>query len=74
MAGTRTNQQRAIGRPKDYDERTTTALRIPPELLRQVKDAAAEREISTNLLITKAIEDFLPRLIPVAELRLARDA
>lgn len=49
-----------------------TSLRLDRDLLEAVNQAAAERGISRNLLITKALEDFLPRLIPVSELQLTR--
>jgi len=35
--------------------------------------AAEERDVSVNWLMTKALEDFLPRLLPASEFRLTRD-
>lgn len=54
--------------------RTATAIRLPDELLEQLRRAADERDLSMNYLVVKALQDFLPRLIPVSELRLTRDA
>lgn len=63
------------GRPKQFDEdRVTKALRIPESLDRRLKDAAAERGVSVNLLINAAIEDYLNRLPPLAEVLQARSA
>lgn len=53
--------------------RTTTAIRLKPELHARLAEAAAERDVSLNWLVNRAVEDFLPRLIPVDELRLTRD-
>jgi predicted HicB family RNase H-like nuclease len=61
------------GRPKQFDDdRVTKALRIPPGLDHRLKDAAAERGISVNLVINRAIEDYLNRLLPVDEIMRAR--
>lgn len=43
-------------------------LQLPTELEERVKQACDERLISPNVLITKAIEDFLDRLIPLHEM------
>jgi predicted HicB family RNase H-like nuclease len=53
--------------------RTTTAIRFPPELHEQLRVAAGERDLSINYLVVRAVQDFLPRLIPADELRLTRD-
>jgi predicted transcriptional regulator len=42
-----------------------TAVRLPVSLHRRLQDAAAARDVSANLLITKAVADLLDRL-PVA--------
>lgn len=52
---------------------TTTAMRFPPELHDALRKAADERNLSVNYLVIKAVEDFLPRLIPASELRLTRE-
>lgn len=52
--------------------RSTTAIRLPPDLHDRLKAAAEERDLSMNYLIVKALEDFLPRLIPASELRLTK--
>ena len=38
---------------------TQVAIRIPPELHRQLKEKAANEERSMNYLINKAVEQFL---------------
>jgi hypothetical protein len=64
---------RVIGRPSlNGHSRTTTALRIPPVLYEQVKNAADERGVGVNWLIVRLIAEGMERLIPVEELRLTR--
>ena len=48
-------------------------VRVPEELRAAVIAAAEERDVSVNWLMTKALEDFLPRLLPASEFRLTRD-
>lgn len=57
-----------MARPQIYEhKRVTTAIRIPEELHEQLKLAASERDVSVNYLVTKAIDDYLERLVPVCE-------
>lgn len=60
------------GRPKEYDRRTNTSVRLDPELHAALKQAAKERELSVNVLVNLAVKELLPRLIPIEELRLTR--
>lgn len=53
--------------------KTTTAIRFPAELHEQLTAAADEHDRSVNWLVIKAVEDFLPRLVPASEVRLTRD-
>ena len=53
--------------------RTATAVRFPAELHERLQAAAVERDLSINYLVVRAVEEFLPRLIPADELRLTRD-
>lgn len=46
-----------------------TKIRFPSSLYDKLSEAADEREVSVNYLVTKAVEEFLPRLIPVHELK-----
>ena len=55
-------------------QRTATAIRFPDDLHDQLKRAADERDLSINYLVVKAVEQFLPRLIPAEELTLTRSA
>ncbi len=58
-----------MARPREYDtDRITKAVRLTPELDRRLKAAARERGISVNVLINAAVDDYLERLLPMAEL------
>lgn len=62
-----------MAKPREYqDDRTTTALRIPPALHDRIKAAAGERGLSANRFMLLACEDFLDRLIPIEEFSYAR--
>lgn len=52
--------------------RTATAIRFPEELHDELVRAAEERDFSVNYLVVKAVQDFLPRLVPAEELSLTR--
>lgn len=52
--------------------RTATAIRLPSQLHAELVAAAEERMVSANWLVIKALEHFLPRLIPADELELVR--
>lgn len=52
--------------------RVTTAIRFPPEMHDQLKAAAEDRDLSINYLVVRAVEEFLPRLIPASEWKLTR--
>ena len=53
-------------------KRYNTAIRFPAELHDQLVKAAAERDLSVNYLVVKAVEDFLARLIPIEEFTLVK--
>ena len=53
-------------------KRTATAIRFPNDLHDQLVEAAAERDLSVNYLVTQAVKDFLPKLIPADEFSLTR--
>lgn len=60
-----------IGRPRVYnEERVATSFRIPRALHARLIEAAADRDLSANYLATRALEEFLDRLIPAEDLRL----
>lgn len=61
-----------MGAPRRYDTRTSTCIRLPEELHDRLQAAAAEREVSMNYLVTKAVEQFLDHLVPVEEMRWTR--
>ena len=55
-----------MARPRICDEpRVPTAVRLPESLHDRLRDAALERDVSVNLLITRAIESYLDQLPPV---------
>jgi predicted transcriptional regulator len=55
-----------MARPKIYDEpRVTTAIRLPESVHDRLRAAADERDISANLIATKAIEQYLDHLKPL---------
>ncbi len=52
-----------MARPKVYDEpRVTTALRLPESLHTRLRSTADERDVSVNLIATKAIKEYLDQL------------
>ena len=53
--------------------RSATAIRFPEELHEQLREKADEYEFSINYLVVKAVEDFLPRMIPAKDLKLTHD-
>ncbi len=55
-------------------QRRTTAIRLPEDLHRRLREAADERDLSINYLVVKAVEEFLDNLIPVEELWLTRSS
>lgn len=63
-----------MARPREYDTRVSTALRLPPELHDRLKRAADEREVSANLLIERAITEYLERLRPLRDVLATREA
>ncbi len=52
--------------------RSSTAIRFPVDLHEALTKAAEERDLSINYLVNKAVEEFLPRLIPANELKLTK--
>ena len=57
---------------KTPKSRTATAIRFPEAMHDELVRAAEERDLSVNYLVVKAVEDYLPRLIPADEFTLAR--
>ena len=58
---------RPPGRPTEFGHRVTKAVRLEPSLDERLKLEARMRNVSANLLINRAVEDFLDRLVPVDE-------
>ena len=60
-----------MGRPRVSDERRiATAVRLPESVHRRLQDAARDRDVSANLIVTRAVEEYLDRL-PRADAALA---
>jgi predicted HicB family RNase H-like nuclease len=55
-------------RPRIHGDRVTTVVRLPEDVHRLLQQSALERDVSVNLLITRAVTDYLDRLVPVSEL------
>lgn len=53
-------------------EKTSTGYSLPVDLHNELREAAKARGVSASYLVQKAVEDYLPRLIPVEELTLVR--
>jgi len=52
-----------MGRPRISEERRiATAVRLPESIHHRLQLAASDRDVSVNLLITKAVERYLDRL------------
>jgi len=59
-----------MGRPRITEERRiATAVRLPESLHERLRLAASDRDVSTNLLVTRAVTEYLERL-PAAEVSL----
>lgn len=57
------------GRRFPSDDRTQTSFRLPAELHERLQAAAEDRDLSVNYLVNKAVEEFLPRLLPASQFR-----
>lgn len=53
-------------------EKVSTGYSLPVDLHTELREAAKARGVSASYLVQKAVEDYLPRLIPVEELTLVR--
>lgn len=54
------------------EPRVTTAVRLPESLHTRLHEAAAERDVSANLLVTRALDTYLDALPPVDDVVPAR--
>ena len=51
---------RGMARPRTYDEpRVATAIRLPVSLHEQLRTVAAERDVSVNYLVIRAVSAYL---------------
>jgi predicted transcriptional regulator len=52
-----------MGRPRTFEERrVATAVRLPESVHRRLHEAADDRDVSANLLVIRAVCDYLDRL------------
>ena len=52
-----------MARPRTCDEpRIATAVRLPESVHRRLHEAANDRDVSANLLVTRAVTEYLDRL------------
>jgi hypothetical protein len=61
-----------MARPREYDDRISTGMRLPRDLHARLTEEAADRDLSVNWMVTKAIAEFLDRLLPVGEIAWTR--
>jgi predicted HicB family RNase H-like nuclease len=62
-----------MARPRTCEEdRIATAVRLPESMHRRLHEAAADRDVSVNLLVTRAVGEYLDRLAPIDELLATR--
>lgn len=55
-----------MARPRTCQEdRVATAVRLPVSVHERLHAAAADRDVSANLLVTRAVTEYLERLVPV---------
>lgn len=53
----------SMGRPRASDEpRIATAVRLPESVHRRLHAAATERDVSANLIVIRAVTEYLDRL------------
>lgn len=62
-----------MGRPKQYQSRSSTGIRMSPELHERLRKACEERDVTMNWMTCRAIEYYLDRLIPVEEIKWVKD-
>jgi hypothetical protein len=57
-----------VARPRTFEEpRVPTAVRLPESLHDRLHREASARDVSANLLVTRALEAYLEKLPPVEE-------
>jgi predicted HicB family RNase H-like nuclease len=63
-----------MARPRVYSEpRVPTAVRLPESVHQRLRTAAEERAVSANLLVTRAVEEYLDRLPPLSSLETSEE-
>ena len=54
-----------MARPRLVEEpRVSTQVRLPESLYERLKSAAQDRDVSANLIVTRALTEFLDHLAP----------
>ena len=67
MTDQSTAPRRQPGRPTEFGARVTKAVRLEPALDERLRAEARARNVSANLLINRAVDEFLDRLLPIDE-------
>lgn len=70
---TRRPNARFCDRSCQLAARKNIGLRLPPDVHSSLQEAAEERGLSINWLVTRAVREFLDRLIPADEFKMTRD-
>lgn len=73
-SATARDYRRCMSRPRTFDERrVATAIRLPESVHRRLRQAATDRDISANLLVTRAVCEYLDRLPSADEVLAAHE-
>lgn len=68
-----TDAERVAPKPKRNNGRTGSIhVRLDPDVKAQVEAEAEARGLTVNWLVARAVEDYLPRLIPADQFSLTR--
>ncbi|HOT78492.1 MAG TPA: ribbon-helix-helix protein, CopG family [Microthrixaceae bacterium] len=58
-----------MARPREFDDRVTKAVRLSPQLDERLKALARERQVSVNLIMNWALEEYVEQAPRVEDLR-----
>ena len=58
-----------MARPREFDDRVTKAVRLSPQLDERLKALARVRQVSVNLIMNWALEEYVEQAPRVEDLR-----
>ena len=58
---------------KQTDDRVQLMIRVSPAMHEQLKHASYEHEASMTALVVRAVDYYLPRLLPADQIQTTRD-